>query len=177
MARKDDLKLLFNFMIELLKDEEQTKTETIETKKHETELLKETKEVQTKENVDSESAKHILDVMKRVEVLDKVRKPRTITPLSERDEEEIANLDKEIITKNGIEKNMKFAEKLKNALKDAKEFMVDLETKKPLVPSIPLHELNENEMKRLIKEEEKGKTNLSETKSVTKTEKTSRKRK
>jgi len=34
MARKDDLKLLFNFMIELLKDEEQTKTETVEPKKN-----------------------------------------------------------------------------------------------------------------------------------------------
>lgn len=180
MARKDDLKLLFNFMIELLKEEQETEKNSVqekeETKYIEPKEFKDTHKQVLKEKQD-ESAKHILDVMKRVEILDKIRKPRTIMPLTERDEEEIAKIDKEIIRKNGVEKTMDKIEKFKNALKDAKEFMVELEVKKPLVPSASLHELNENETKRLLKEDEKTEKETPETKPVSKKEKTSRKRK
>lgn len=170
MARKDDLKLLFNFMIELLKDEEQTKTETVETKKTETELLKE-----TKEKVDAESAKHILDVMKRVEILDKIRRPKTVLPLNQRDEDEIAKIDKEIIKTHQSEKPNKSLDMLKKTLVDAKEFMVDLERQKPVVPSMSLHELNEVEQRKSEVNSEESKN--TEPKTTPKLEKTPRKRK
>jgi len=146
------------------------KLKQLNPKKTEIELLKE-----TKEKVDAESAKHILDVMKRVEILDKIRRPKTILPLNQRDEDEIANIDKEILKTHEAEKPNKSLDMLKKALVDAKEFMVDLERQKPVVPSVSLHELNEVEQRKNAAKAEEIKN--TEPKTTQKLEKTPRKRK
>ena len=134
MSRKDDLKLLFNFMIELLREEEKE------------ELKVETKQVLTETPKEDESAKHILDVMKRAELMDRMRRTTmnrpTLVPLNERDEDEIARLDNERIETHKKEKETK---NIKEILTNAKDFMNDLETKKPITPSIPPTVLNEQE--------------------------------
>ncbi len=133
MSRKDDVKLLFNFMIELLKEEE-TKTE----------VKQETKELLTEK--EDESAKHILDVMKRAELMDRMRRTTmnrpTLVPLNERDEDEVARLDNERVETHKKEKETK---NIKEILTNAKDFMNDLETKKPITPSVPPTVLNEQE--------------------------------
>lgn len=151
MSRKDDVKLLFNFMIELLKEEE-NKTEV------KNEVKEEIKQFLTEKQDDS--AKHILEVMKRAELMDKMRstviaRPKLVPP-SLRDDDEIAQNDREVINTYKTEKKNK---NIKNILSDAKGFMDELETKKPLVPSVSLHELAEKELaKSVIKtEEEKNK--------------------
>jgi hypothetical protein len=151
MARKDDLKLLFNFMIELLKDEE-TNTVKEEQIKYEA-----TPQILT-ENQD-DSAKHILEVMKRAELMDKMRstviaRPKLVPP-SLRDDDEIAENDREVINTHKAEKKNK---NIKNILSDAKGFMDELEHKKPLVPSVSLHELAEKELAKSIVKVEEEKT-------------------
>lgn len=139
MSRKDDVKLLFNFMIELLKEEETKPDAKIETKK-------ETKQVLTETPKEDESAKHILDIMKRAELMDKMRRTTmsrpTLVPLNERDEDEIARVDNERIETHKKENKTK---NIKNILTNAKDFMDDLETKKPITPSVPPSVLNEQE--------------------------------
>jgi hypothetical protein len=177
MSRKEDLKLLFNFMIELLKDEK-TETEksdskltTVDSYEPAKKTIVDNHKEETKEETkEDEQTKHILDVMKRVEVLDKLRKPKTLIPVTQRDEEQQAEMDKSIIKNHESEK--KGINHLKNALLNAKEFMGELETKKPLVPSVPLHELNELETKRAMsKAEENKNTNPQETKQTKKNKK------
>lgn len=133
MSRKDDLKLLFNFMIELLREEKE-------------ELKVETKQVLTETPKEDESAKHILDVMKRAELMDRMRRTTmnrpTLVPLNERDEDEIARLDNERVETHKKEKESK---NIKEILTNAKDFMNDLETKKPITPSVPPTVLNEQE--------------------------------
>ena len=153
MARKDDLKLLFNFMIELLKDEQETNNVKEQTNNYEEPNFQE-KQILTEKQDDS--AKHILEVMKRAELMDKMRstviaRPKLI-PSDLRDDDEIAQNDREVINTHKAEKKNK---NIKNILSEAKEFMDDLETKKPLVPSMPLHELAEKELtKSVVKTEE-----------------------
>jgi hypothetical protein len=153
MARKDDLKLLFNFMIELLKDEQETNNVKEQTNKYEEPNLQE-KQILTEKQDDS--TKHILEVMKRAELMDKMRttviaRPKLI-PSDLRDDDEIAENDREVIDTHKAEKKNK---NIKNILSEAKDFMDDLETKKPLVPSVPLHELAEKELaKSVVKTEE-----------------------
>lgn len=149
MSRKDDVKLLFNFMIELLKEEEkEVKPEVkIEVKEKSKQVLSEEQDY---------SAKHILEVMKRAELMDKMRstviaRPK-IVPESLRDDDEIAQNDREIVNTHKVEKKDK---NIRNILSGAKGFMDELEHKKPLVPSMSLHELAEKELlKDIVKSEE-----------------------
>ncbi len=156
MARKDDLKLLFNFMIELLKDEQETNNVKEQTIKYETPSIQE-KQILTEKQDDS--AKHILEVMKRAELMDKMRstviaRPKVVPP-SLRDDDEIAQNDREVIDTHKSEKKNK---NIKNILSDAKGFMDELEHKKPLVPSVSLHELAEKELaKSIVKTEDEKK--------------------
>lgn len=164
MARKDDLKLLFNFMIELLKDEQETEVNTVKertikygvpniTPKEFNEI---NKQILTEKQDDS--AKHILEVMKRAELMDKMRstviaRPKVI-PSDLRDDDEIAQNDREAINTHKTEKKGK---NIKNILSDAKGFMDELEIKKPLVPSVSLHELAEKELAKTIMRSEEEK--------------------
>jgi len=97
-------------------------------------------------NEENESAKHILDVMKRTELMDRMRRTTmnrpTLVPLNERDEDEIARMDTERIETHKKEKGTK---NIKEILTNAKDFMDDLETKKPIIPSVPPTVLNEQE--------------------------------
>lgn len=132
MSRKDDIKLLFNFMIELLKEEKEDEVES--------------KQVITETPKENESAKHILDVMKRTELMDRMRRTTmnrpTLVPLNERDEDEIARVDNDRIETHKKENGTK---NIKEILTNAKDFMNDLETKKPITPSVPPTVLNEQE--------------------------------
>jgi len=146
MSRKDDIKLLFNFMIELLKEDEEEKEE----------LKVESKQVLTETPKEDESAKYILDIMKRTELMDRMRRTTmgrpTLVPYGERDDDERAKADSEIIKTHEKENKSKNMSEFKNILSNAKEFMDELETKKPLVPSVSLHELTEKEYaKNIIK--------------------------
>lgn len=150
MGRKDDLKLLFNFMIELLKEEETTSDNKTEVKEVVKEPIKEKQD---------ESAKHILEVMKRTELMDRMRRTTmnrpTLIPLNERDEDEIAKADNEKIETHKKEKREKSVSEFKQILNDAKNFMDDLETKKPITPSIPPSDLNDiEELSKMVKKEE-----------------------
>ena len=142
MSRKDDVKLLFNFMIELLKEEKEESKQEVKT-----EVKEETKQILTEKQDDS--AKHILEVMKRAELMDKMRstaiaRPKLI-PTNLRDEDEIAQADAEAINTYKVEKKTKNLNEFRNILTNAKDFMDELETKKPLVPSVPPSVLNEQE--------------------------------
>lgn len=163
MARKDDLKLLFNFMIELLKDEQETNTVKEQTIKYDVpnitpkEFNEITKQVLTENQNDS--AKHILEVMKRAELMDKMRstviaRPKVVPPSLRDDDDEIAQNDREAINTHKAEKKNK---NIKNILSDAKGFMDELEFKKPLVPSVSLHELAEKELAKTIMRSEEEK--------------------
>lgn len=153
MARKDDIKLLFNFMIELLKDEQETSTVKEDTVNYKVpnitpkEFNEINKQVLTEKQEDS--AKHILEVMKRAELMDKMRstaiaRPKVL-PTNLRDDDEIAQADAEAINTYKAEKKTKNLSEFRNILTNAKDFMDDLETKKPLVPSVPPSVLNEQE--------------------------------
>lgn len=144
MSRKDDVKLLFNFMIELLKEEE------TETKQENTQAPIESKLDSPKKLILDEkqevSAKHILEVMKRAEVMDKMRsttlsRPKLV-PTQLRDVEE---MDNEIITTHETENKGKTFNDVKNVLTDAKGMMDSLESKRPIVQSVPPAVLNETE--------------------------------
>ena len=114
MARKDDLKLLFNFMIELLKDEQETNTVKEDTKFivpniTPREFNEINKEILSEKYDDS--AKHILEVMKRAELMGKMRstvigRPKVVPP-SLRDDDEIAQNDREVINTHKTEKKDK----------------------------------------------------------------------
>jgi hypothetical protein len=150
MNKKDNLKLVFDFIAEYLNDEESK----IEVK---TEVKTEVKEILTEK--DDDSAKHILEVMKRAELMDKMRstviaRPKLVPP-SLRDDDEISENDREMINTHKTENGYK---NIKNILSGAKGFMDELENKKPLVPSIPLHELAEKELAKSIVKVEEEKT-------------------
>jgi len=162
MARKDDLKLLFNFMIDLLKDEQETNTVKEQTIKYEVPNItpKEFNEITKQVLIDNQndSAKHILEVMKRAELMDKMRstviaRPKIVPP-SLRDDDEIVQNDREAINTHKAENKSK---NIKNILSNAKGFMDELEHKKPLVPSVSLHELAEKELAKTIMRSEEEK--------------------
>jgi len=162
MARKDDLKLLFNFMIDLLKDEQETNTVKERTIKYEVPNItpKEFNEITKQVLIENQgdSAKHILEVMKRAELMDKMRstviaRPKIVPP-SLRDDDEIVQNDREVINTHKAENKSK---NIKNILSNAKGFMDELEIKKPLVPSVSLHELAEKELAKTIMRSEEEK--------------------
>lgn len=150
MSRKNDVKLLFNFMIELLKEEEK------ETKEEKVQVPVESKIESPKklilDNKQEDYAKHILEVMKRAELMDKMRttvnaRPKII-PTDLRDEDEIAKADSEAINTYKAEKKNKNLNEIKSILTNAKDFMDELENKKPLIPSVPPSILNEQEFEK-----------------------------
>lgn len=132
MARKDDVKMLLNFLIELLK-EENNETEIVEIKKEEKQLLTETSKK-------DESVEKILKVMKRVEDMDKFKKTNIkIVPENERDLIEDFKKDKKIIENHETEtKNYDIFE----TLKDSKNVLDSIETILPYTPSVPPSDLN-----------------------------------
>jgi hypothetical protein len=174
MGRKDDLKLLFNFMIELLKDEQETNNVKEETIKYEVpnitpkEFNEINKQVLTEKQDDS--AKHILEVMKRAELMDKMRSTVIsreyiqVVPPSLRDDDEIAQNDREIVNTHKVEKKDRNMNDIRAILSNAKNFMDELEFKRPLIPSVSPSVLNEQQK---IKEGYLQKRNVSDNTNVT----------
>jgi hypothetical protein len=137
MARKDDLKLLFNFMIEMLKEEETVQTEI---KK---ENIEDGKQLLTENVKKDESVEKILKVMQRVEDIDKFKKAGIkIVPENERDLLDDYNRDINIIETYKTEKKVKNLNFINDVLHDAKNIMNEIETKLPITPSVPPDELN-----------------------------------
>jgi hypothetical protein len=135
MARKDDVKMVLNFLIELLKDEgyETNESEIVEVKKEEKRLLTETPKK-------DEGVEKILKVMKRVEDMDKFRKVGVkLVPENERDLIEDFKKDKKIIETHETEtKGLNIVD----TLKDSKRIMNSIESTLPYTPSTPPDELN-----------------------------------
>jgi len=137
MARKDDLKLLFNFMIEMLKEEETVQTEI---KK---ENIEDGKQLLTENVKKDESVEKILKVMQRVEDIDKFKKAGIkIVPENERDLLDDYNRDINIVETYKTEKKVKNLNFINDVLHDAKNIMNEIETKLPITPSVPPDELN-----------------------------------
>jgi hypothetical protein len=135
MARKDDVKMLLNFLIELLKDEgyETNESEIVEVKKEEKKLLTETPKK-------DEGVEKILKVMKRVEDMDKFRKVGVkLVPENERDLIEDFKKDKKIIETHETETK---GPNIVDTLKDSKRIMNSIESTLPYTPSTPPDELN-----------------------------------
>lgn len=110
MARKDDLKLLFNFIIELLKDEKETNT-VIEQPSKDKVSNTNTESITKKQD---EFAKRVLSVMKHTELMDKMKSTTSPSPkviLSSLrdydDHDKIAQSDREIIDAYESEKKNK----------------------------------------------------------------------
>ena len=133
MSRKDDVKMLLNFMIEMLKDES-NETEIVEIKK------KEEKQLLTETPKKDESVEKILKVMKRVEDMGKFKKAGIkIVPENERDLIENFKKDKKIIENRETEtKNYDIFE----TLKESKNVLDSIETILPYTPSVPPSDLN-----------------------------------
>lgn len=119
MARKDDVKMLFNFMIEMLKDEAET-SENLSIKNEK----EEKKELLVETPKKDESIENILNVMKRVDEMEKTKQNIVkIVPLEERDS----------------------IEEFEKTLSESKKIMNKLDTNKPIVSSLTPNELNKIE--------------------------------
>jgi len=114
MSKKEDLKLVFDFIADFLKDEKPVE-ETVK-------VSKQDKDVE-----------HMKNIMSRVDLLDKKKKNARIIPLADRDED-IAIHDKEIV-KNHKKENEIDASYLKERLFDAKTFIDELSKTHPIVDS------------------------------------------
>jgi hypothetical protein len=137
MSRKDDLRMLFNFMIELLKEEDETVQTEIKK-----ENIEDEKQLLTENVKKDESVEKILKVMQRVEDIDKFKKSGIkIVPEIERDLDDDYNRDINIIETYKTEKNVKNLNFINDVLHDAKNIMNEIETKLPITPSVPPHEL------------------------------------
>jgi hypothetical protein len=114
MSKKEDLKLVFDFIADFLKDEKPVE-ETVK-------VSKQDKDVE-----------HMKNIMTRVDLLDKKKKTARIIPLADRDED-IAIRDKEIV-KNHKKENEIDTSYLKERLSDAKTFIDELNKTHPIVDS------------------------------------------
>lgn len=107
MSKKEDLKLVFDFIADFLKDEK---------------LVEET----TKVSKQDKDVEHMKNIMSRVDLLDKKKKTARIIPLADRDEDASAIRDKE----NKIDTSF-----LKERLSDAKAVIDELNKTHPIVDS------------------------------------------
>lgn len=142
MARKDDVKMLLNFLIELLKDEgyETNESQIVEVKKEE---KKEEKRLLTETPKKDEGVEKILKVMKRVEDMDKFKKVGLkLVPENERDLIEDFKKDKKIIETHETETK---EPNIVDTLKDSKRIMDSIESTLPYTPSVPPSDLNYTE--------------------------------
>jgi hypothetical protein len=137
MSRQNDLKMLFNFIIELLKDE----VETVQTETK-TEHIEDEKQLLTENTKKDESVEKILKVMKRVEDMDKFKKAgvKLVSEIERDLDDEDYIRDVNILKTHKAEtEKINF---IKDVLHDAKNIMDGLETNLPITPSVPPHELN-----------------------------------
>ena len=114
MSKKEDLKLVFDFIADFLKDEKPVE-ETAKVSKQEKDV------------------EHMKNIMTRVDLLDKKKKNARIIPLADRDDD-IATRDKEIV-KNHKKENEMDVSYLKERLSDAKAVIDELNKTHPIVDS------------------------------------------
>ena len=126
MSKKEDLKLVFDFIADFLKDEK-----TVETKPVVEDVKQKTKKSKSDENLE-----HMLEIMKRVDARDKVRKTAPVIPPTERDEDVVVSRIQEVMsrpkTKNEPTRDMSH---LKTILNDSKVFNDLLSVTHPIVDS------------------------------------------
>ena len=75
MSKKEDLKLVFDFIADFLKDEKPVEVKSVEDKP------------KAKKSKSDENLEHMLEIMKRVDARDKMRKTTPVIPPTERDED------------------------------------------------------------------------------------------
>jgi hypothetical protein len=127
MSKKEDLKLVFDFIADFLKDEKPVETKPV------VEAVEEIKQSKTKSKSDK-NIEHMLEIMKRVELKDKMRRTTPVVPLTDRDEDDIAERDQEIVSRHKNENEID-ASYLKERLSDAKTFIDELSKTHPIVDS------------------------------------------
>ena len=128
MSKKEDLKLVFDFIADFLRDEKPVEAKPV------VEAIEETKQSKTKSKSDK-NIEHMLEIMKRVDLMDKMRKTTPVVPVTERDEDIIAARDQEIVTRHTNETTRDFGH-LKTVLNDAKVMNDLLNETHPIVDSL-----------------------------------------
>lgn len=128
MSKKEDLKLVFDFIADFLKDEKPVETKPV------VEAVEEIKQSKTKSKSDK-NIEHMLEIMKRVELKDKMRRTTPVVPLTDRDEDDIAERDQEIVSRHKNETG-RGLNHLKTVLNDAKTMNDLLNVSHPIVESL-----------------------------------------
>lgn len=142
MNKKENLKVVFDFIAEYLSGEESTPA----TPKVEAEVKEEPKvEAKPKSKYTDEqisSAEHMLEIMKRVELRDKMLSTAmtrpNVVPIDQRDNEPLDQtaIDRTIVATHQQETQGKGLGYLKNVLTDAKVIMNELDASSPIVDSV-----------------------------------------
>jgi hypothetical protein len=122
MSKKEDLKLVFDFIADFLRDEK-----SVEVKPVVEEVKQKTKKSKSDENIE-----RMLEIMKRVDVKDKVRRTKLVVPSTERDEDVIATRDREILTRHTNETSRDMSH-LKTILNDSKVINDLLSVSHPII--------------------------------------------
>jgi hypothetical protein len=126
MSKKEDLKLVFDFIADFLRDEKSVEVKPV---------VEDVKQ-KTKKSKSDENLEHMLEIMKRVDARDKVRKTAPVIPPTERDEDVVVSRIQEVMsrpkTKNEPTRDMSH---LKTILNDSKVFNDLLSVTHPIVDS------------------------------------------
>jgi 2-methylisocitrate lyase-like PEP mutase family enzyme len=117
MSKKEDLKLVFDFIADFLKDEKPVEEKHVEEKHVEERVSK----VEPKKTKSDKNIEHMLEIMKRVDVMDGVRKTAPVIPHTERDEDVVVSRIQEVMARPKLKKetgaDMSY---LKSVLDDAR---------------------------------------------------------
>ena len=88
MSKKEDLKLVFDFIADFLKDEKPVEEKPVEEAKP-----------KAKKTKSDENLEHMLEIMKRVDARDKTRRTAPVIPPTERDEDVVFSRMQEVMTR------------------------------------------------------------------------------
>jgi len=132
MTKKEELKLVFDFIAEFLKDEKQVESKpVVEDVEKTTTINKDDNE----KDVLEDKTKRILDIIKRVELNDKMRRTTIpVVPVTDRGEDDIAERDREIIARHTNETGGGLGH-IKTVLDDAKVMNDLLNVSHPIIES------------------------------------------
>ncbi len=126
MSKKEDLKLVFDFIADFLREEKPV------VEKH---LIEErVNKVEPKKTKSDKNIEHMLEIMKRVDVMDGVRKTAPVIPPTERDEDGVVAHDNQIIGRHKNETGRGLGH-LKKVLDESKVFNDLLSASHPIVDS------------------------------------------
>jgi hypothetical protein len=112
MSKKEDLKLVFDFIADFLRDEKPVEDKPVEER---------VSKVEPKKTKSDKNIEHMLEIMKRVDVMNGVRKTAPVIPHTERDEDVVVSRLQEVMARPKVKKetvtDMSY---LKSVLDDAR---------------------------------------------------------